>query len=283
MIDVTIRATDEFSLAGTEFGDGARAERVVLIAPATGVRRRLYRPFAEFLAAEGFAVVTWDWRGTGDSRPKSLRAFRVTMREWGERDLAGVIDWATVRYPDARLLVVGHSFGGQAVGLAPNRDRVRGLVTVGAQSGYWGHWPRPKRYLYAVLWYVAMPLVTDLAGYFPARLFRLGEDLPRGVALQWARWCRTPSYLGDWSGHRAFAAPILAIGFMDDPFAPPAAVDALHTRYGSRKQQRWSIAPEELGAARIGPLRVLPAGRHADSLARRGRLASGPVALAAVG
>jgi predicted alpha/beta hydrolase len=39
---------------------------------------------------------------------------------------------------------------------------------------------------------------------------------------------------------------------MDDPFAPPGAVDALHGQYGSRKQQRWSIAPEELGAPQIG-------------------------------
>src|ERR687893_2099743 len=144
MLDTIIRATDKFQLAATEFGDASRAERVALIAPATGVRRRLYIPFAEFLATEGFAVVTWDWRGTGDSRPESLRGFGATMRDWGERDLAGVIDWAATRYPSARLSVVGHNFGGQSVGLARNRDRVRRLVTVGAQSGYLGHWPRPR-------------------------------------------------------------------------------------------------------------------------------------------
>ena len=252
MIDLTIPATDGFPLGGTEFGEAAGAERVVLIAPATGVRRRLYRPFAVFLSGRGLTAVTWDWRGTGDSRPNSLRGFRTRMRDWGTRDLAGVIDWASARYPRARLMAVGHSFGGQSIGLAPNRDRLRALVTVGAQSGYWGHWPRPQRYMYATLWYAGVPMLTRLAGYFPARLFRLGEDLPRGVALEWARWCRRPSYLGDWSGHRVFTAPLLAIGFMDDAFAPPAAIDALHARYGSRKQQRWSIAPEELGASRIG-------------------------------
>ena len=252
MADVTIPAADGFALAASELGDPARAERVVLIAPATGVRRRLYRPLAEFLAAEGFGVVTWDWRGTGDSRPNGLRGFAGTMRDWGERDLAGVIDWAAARYASARLMALGHSYGGQAIGLAPNRERVRALVTVGAQSGYWGYWPRPRKYMYGALWYVAVPIATRVAGYFPARFFRLGEDLPRGVALQLARWCRTPSYLGDWSGHGAFTAPILSIGFMDDPFAPPLAVEALHVQYGSRAQQRWLIAPEELGAERIG-------------------------------
>src|SRR5918997_3735981 len=117
MPDLDIPAADGFSLAATLFGDdGGSAERVVLVAPATGVRRRLYRAFAEFLAGEGFDVVTWDWRGTGDSRPPSLRGVEATMRDWGQRDLAGVIDWAATRYAAARLSVVGHSFGGQAVG-----------------------------------------------------------------------------------------------------------------------------------------------------------------------
>jgi predicted alpha/beta hydrolase len=260
MIDLTIPAADGFALAATEFGHAAQAERVLLVAPATGVRRHLYKPFAEFLAAEGFAVVTWDWRGTGDSRPHSLRGFQATMREWGERDLAGVIAWASSRYPNAKLAVLGHSYGGQSVGLAKNRDRVTALVTVGAQSGYYGHWPAPQRYMYAALWYIAMPLASRIAGYFPARFFRLGEDLPRDVALQWARWCRTPAYLGDWSGHHAIKVPILAIGFMDDRFAPPAAVDALHARYGSKKQQRWSIAADELGAKQIGHFGFFRAG-----------------------
>lgn len=252
MADVIIPATDGFPLGGTEFGDASRAERVVLIAPATGVLRRLYRPFAEFLASQGLGVVTWDWRGTGDSRPRSLRGFRTRMREWGERDLAGVIEWASERYPHARLIVVGHSFGGQSVGLAPNRDRVQALVTIAAQNGYLGHWPRPRRYTYALLWYLAIPLVTRIAGYFPARLFRVGEDLPRGVALEWARWCRTPSYLGNWSGHRAFTAPILALSFADDPFAPRQAVEALLAEYGSREQAHRHLAPKDAGVPQIG-------------------------------
>ena len=53
-VDVTIPATDGLPVSGTEFGNTSPVERVVLIAPATGVRRRLYKPFAEFLAGGGF-------------------------------------------------------------------------------------------------------------------------------------------------------------------------------------------------------------------------------------
>ena len=252
MPDVIIPATDGFPLGGSEFGDAEKAERVVLVAPATGVRRRLYRPFAEFLAIQGLGAVTWDWRGTGDSRPRSLRGFRTRMRDWGARDLAGVIDWASERYPRARVFVVGHSFGGQSVGLAANRHRVKGLVAIAAQSGYWGHWPRPQRYRVALLWYLVLPLAARVAGYFPARLLRLGEDLPRGVALEWARWGRRRSYLGDWSGHRAFTAPILALSFADDPFAPRRAAEALLAEYGSPVQTHRHLAPKDLGVPQIG-------------------------------
>jgi predicted alpha/beta hydrolase len=252
MADIVIPATDGFPLGGTEFGDPSRVDRLVLVAPATGVRRRVYRAFADSLAGQGLGAVTWDWRGTGDSRPRSLRGFRTRMRDWGERDLAGVIDWAAARHAHTRLFVVGHSYGGQSVGLAQNRDLIRGLVAVGAQSGYWGHWPRPQRYKFALLWYLAMPLVTRAFGYFPAQLLRLGEDLPRGVALQWARWCRSPAYLGDWSGHRAFTAPILALSFADDSFAPRRAVDALLKEYGSRDQTHRHLAPKNVGVPHVG-------------------------------
>ena len=145
-----VSAADGFALAASWFGP-IEPERVVLVVPATGVRRRLYDAFGRFLAERGFGTLTWDWRGTGGSRPARLQAFEGSMRDWAERDLAGAISWATERFPSARLYGVGHSFGGQAVGLASNARRLRGLVTVAAQSGYWGHWPRPQRYGYALL------------------------------------------------------------------------------------------------------------------------------------
>jgi predicted alpha/beta hydrolase len=175
------------------------------------------------------------------------------MREhWAQRDLAGVIAWAATRFPGTPLTAVAHSFGGQALGLTPNAALLRAAVTVAAQSGYWGHWRPPAAWRYALLWYVAMPALTHMLGYFPARFFRLGEDLPHGVALQWARWCRTPDYLGDYTGHARFTAPLLVFGFSDDSYASPRAVDWLHARYSSASQERRHVRPGDLGVPHIG-------------------------------
>jgi predicted alpha/beta hydrolase len=250
--DLRIPASDGFALAATRYGPPSPA-RVVLISPATGVRRRLYDGYARFLADEGFGVLTWDWRGTGDSRPRTLRGFDAAMRgHWAERDLAGVIDWAAAEHPGAKLLAVGHSFGGQGIGLAPNAGRLSALILVAAQSGYWRLWPGASKYRYALLWYALMPALTRALGYFPARRLGIGEDLPKGVALEWARWCRSPAYLGDWRGHAALDVPLLALGFSDDPYAPEPAVRALVERYGSRQKTHRHVRPADVGAQHIG-------------------------------
>lgn len=103
-----------------------------------------------------------------------------------------------------RVAVVGHSVGGQLVGLLPDASRISALVTIGAQSGDWRLWPLPTRLAMAVLWYGLVPGVTHAVGYLPGSL-GIGEDLPAGVALEWARWCRTPGYLaGGGFGHFGF-------------------------------------------------------------------------------
>ena len=247
-----IAAADGLPLGASVYPPAAEPVGRVLVVPATGVARRLYDPFARHLAAAGFEVVTWDWRGTGDSRPASLRGFPASLRDWARVDLAGVIAWARERRPALPLLAVGHSFGGQSLGLAPEARHLAGAVTVAAQSGWWGHWPRPRRWVYALLWHVAMPGLSHLLGYFPSSRLGLGEDLPRGVALEWARWCRSPSYLGDWSGHRALAVPILALGFTDDAYAPAAAVDALHREYAAAAVERRQVSPADAGVRHIG-------------------------------
>ncbi|HHP7236846.1 alpha/beta hydrolase family protein, partial [Longibacter sp.] len=184
---LTIPACDGFLLSASCFGPD-RPDTVLVVAPATGVRRSLYRRMAEHLGQRGFAVITFDYRGTGGSRPDSLRGFEASMVDWAVEDLGGVIEWSSDRFPKAGRVVLGHSYGGCAVGLAPNAGLLDALVAIASPNAYWGYWPFPQRYGYAALWYAGMPALAHLCGYFPGRALGLGEDLPLGVALQWARW-----------------------------------------------------------------------------------------------
>lgn len=251
MSELEIAAADGFPLAAELRGE-REAGRLLLIAPATGVKRSFYRQIAGFFESRGWAVLTWDWRGIGGSRPASLRGFPGGMEDWAKKDRAGIESWAASHFPRARKAALGHSFGGQSMGFGGKKSQVEALVMVASQSGWWGHWPAPRKFLYAGLWHLLMPALTHSLGRYPARMLGGGEDLPKKVALDWARWCRNPEYFGRDTGHRDFRAPILAYGFADDPYAPQKAIEALLANYGSPDQELRFLTPEEAGLPAIG-------------------------------
>ena len=254
---VRVPARDGYTLAGTVYTPDTPAPPTVVIASATAVRRRYYDAFARFLASRGFRVLTFDYRGIGDSRPPSLRGFPAVMHEWGELDLSAVVDWAGKQWPGAPLLIVGHSVGGQLAGFVDSLDKVQAMLSVGAQSGYWRHWPRgPKAARMALNWYALIPGVARALGYVPGFL-GIGEDLPAGVAREWAAWGRRPHYLFDGYPERVarfarYRGPLRAHSFSDDPYAPRAAVAALLAFYAGAPVEHLHRAPAELAVPAVG-------------------------------
>ena len=250
-----IPALDGYRLAATLYEpDPARDRDVaVVIGSATAVPRGYYDAYARYLAGRGFWVLTFDYRGIGDSRPKRLSWFRATATQWGEEDLAGAIRWVSDHLQPKKLLVVGHSIGGQLLGLAINAGKVDAMLAVASQNGYWGHWPSPSRYRLAFTWWVTVPLVTRLWGYLPG-YFGTKEDLPGGVAREWARWCRTPGYLhGDRQrAYERFRGPLLAYSFDDDPYAPRTAVASLLAGYRNARAVHRHLSPADVGAPALG-------------------------------
>jgi len=236
---------------------GARA--TVLLHPATAVTQAYYEPFAAWLAGCGFNVVTYDYRGTGRSRPRSLRGYRVSMSDWIDEDVGAVTRWATSRFPGLPLLAVGHSMGGHAIGLSPETARLRAAVLIashaGATRGVRGFVERQRvRFVLRVL----APLLCALFGYMPGRRIGLGADLPREVMLQWAGWTSLPRYFFDdpaVDAERRMARvdiPLLVLGFDDDPWATPQAVDMLVSHFVNAPINRGTVRPREAGVPAIG-------------------------------
>ncbi|MGE3780004.1 MAG: alpha/beta fold hydrolase, partial [Pirellulaceae bacterium] len=195
--DFQLRALDGYALQATLIRppDGTTIEAGVILNSATGVHRRFYARFATYLAERhGFAVLTYDFRGIGGSRPSSFRDFNARFRDWPLLDMPAAIDWLRQEVKPARLFLIGHSAGGNLMGLAPNLSAIDAAVLVGSQLGYWRLWPASIRYAMAATWYVAVPLLSRLFGYVPGWL-GAGQHWPRGIATELARWCRHPDYL----------------------------------------------------------------------------------------
>jgi predicted alpha/beta hydrolase len=255
--DVVVPARDGYPLAASVFRPARPAATWIVVNPATAVPRTYYARFARFLCEQGFAVVTYDYRGIGGSRPRRLRGFPARMRDWAQQDAAGVMDWIDARH-GGPLVAVGHSFGGQALGLLPRPERLSGALIVGAQSGYWRHWPRWRGLVLGTLWRVVLPGLSAACGYYPASWLRMGEDMPAGVAQEWARWGLQPGYVTDADGgalrpgYARVAFPIRSYSFSDDTFAPPRAVEALLGFYTGATVERRALTPRDLGVGSIG-------------------------------
>lgn len=255
--EVALRAKDGYPLAATLYPAAARRRnRAVLICSGTGIPRGFYAAYASFLADRGFDALTFDYRGIGGSRPERLRGFAASMRAWGELDAAAALTWLRAELQPSRLLVVGHSAGGWLTALAPNNHAVDGMIAVASMSGYWGNMKSPERWRLALIWHV-LPTIVHAIGYLPGTL-GTKEDLPKGVALEWARWCRQRGYFFDDPRFDARArlatltCTVRAYQIADDPWGTPAAVQAMHRGYSRAAVETVQVAPGAIGARAIG-------------------------------
>jgi predicted alpha/beta hydrolase len=192
----------------------------------------------------------------GYNRPKSLDGFKASMSDWAELDATAAVNWMRERYHQLPLSYVGHSFGGQVLGLLSNNSEVSRALLVASQVGYWKLMTSPERYrVYVLLNLVGVPL-TRLLGYMPGWT-GLGEDLPKGVFLEWVKWVMSPRYLFDsklasLANFPKYRGALRALCFSDDPLATLPAVELLCAGFTSIKPDILTVAPADIGAAKLG-------------------------------
>jgi predicted alpha/beta hydrolase len=252
----TATARDGYELAATRFPAEGAAWATLCLAGAMGVRQDFYAPYARFLAQNGIHVLTFDYRGSGWSRPKRLADFATSLTEWAELDLDAMLAEARSPAPHLPLLCVGHSLGGQILGLAPHGEGVRAIVNVTAGSGYYKLNEKMAVHV-RLLWFFVMPLLLPFFGFFPGKRLRMIGDLPLGVAWQWRRWCLHPDYVLSEGGdcYARFArvrAPLLSLSFTDDPMISRRAIERVEESYPNARVESRHIAPRDLGFEGIG-------------------------------
>jgi predicted alpha/beta hydrolase len=223
----------------------------VVLTAAMGVQQDYYAPFAAHLAGRGFDALTWDYRGVGASRPAPPRG--LGLMTWARVDLEAALRWALAR--GGPVLVVGHSLGTQLLGFAPSAPEVAAVVGVASQSGDWRNWPFPADLGMFLLSHLLLPGIGAVFGKVPKGL--LGEEIPKGPILDWARWIRSRGYLLSEGDHvpdlfGRLTCPMRGISIDDDRYAPRGAVDALYRLYANARVERLHLVPREHGVEAIG-------------------------------
>jgi predicted alpha/beta hydrolase len=255
----TLTAADGYRLGAMLYAPPAAARGQIVVGAATGVPQRFYKRFAEHAAARGFATLTLDYRGIGLSKPATLVGFEMDYRDWARQDLAAAVEH--MARDGLPLYLVGHSYGGQALGLMPNHTKVAGLYTFGTGAGWHGWMPLVERLRVQAMWHLVAPPLVAWKGYFAWSLLGLGEDLPLPVYRQWRRWCAKPRYFFDDPASSPqqllvdFAAvrtPIVAANALDDLWALPASREAFMAAYTGSPVIARDLDPKLLGIGPIG-------------------------------
>jgi predicted alpha/beta hydrolase len=249
-----VETADGQKIAARFFEPQGASRGAVLIVPAMGCSQDYYRPFAEWLAAQGFTAATFDYRGTGLSRTGALRGFKADILDWARLDCAAMVD----ALPQRPLYWIGHSLGGQILAMVPNRDSIKKAITVATGSGYWLENVPSLRLKVWWLWFFLVPLTLPLFGYFPGKALRKVGDLPKGVMAQWRRWCLNREYAVGVEGdavraqYAAVRTPIVSLSFVDDEMMSAANTESIHGFYSAAPRKMKRLAPQDIGARRIG-------------------------------
>lgn len=256
---VSIPCRDGYALSANIWLPPDEPRGSVIVSSATGVLARYYARYAAFLSEQGYRVLTYDYRGIGGSRPASLRGAGFIWRDWGDLDFDAAVRWMRQRDPVGPLVAVGHSIGGFLPGFAAAAVEVDRFLSVGAQYAYWRDYAPAQRWQMFARWHLFMPALTALCGYFPGRRLGWLEDLPAGVAREWAfRKARLehsyPAQERDEVIRRfaAVRAPILAVSMSDDEYGTPPAIERGLSYYRNAHREHVRLTPQALGETRVG-------------------------------
>lgn len=253
---VRVVADDGYRLGATLFETaGGNNEVCVLVNGAAGVPQDYYAGYARFLAEQGFSVLTYDYRGVGASRMSHWLGAAPALPDWGARDLPAAIDWLTRERAGYGLAVLGHAFGGQALGQAWNNYLIRGLLGISTTLACHTLWPYHLRPLVWLLRRLPLSLAVRLL----QRPLAANSELSLAATADWMRWCRNQDFsrregdpvLGDQFGSYRGRLRLYCIG--DDALhAPLQAVAALGRAYANAGVELVKVRPRDWGVPAIG-------------------------------
>lgn len=261
METIQVQKPNGKTITATVFAPSSPLGRTMLISVATGMKQTFYYKFAKYCAEEhGYHVYTYDYTDIGLSRSKDLRGSETSYTTWGAEDYPAMVRFLQEAHPEQPIYLIGHSFGGNCLGMSEVSNDLAAIVTVASQQGYWRNMNPYHRQFVRFIFAVSMPFLTRLFGYFPSNTHGLGEDLPKEVLFDWAKVILKPegvtSLVNKESSYfERITRPILMLSLEDDTYAPKQSVDNLASVYAtSAPVERKNILPKDGNADSIGHL-----------------------------
>ena len=263
---INVVCADGYKLSARYFkSKNTKANEVILICSATAMKQTLYREFAQWLNDKGYSVLTFDYRGVGDSLYVPLRDCKARMTDWFTLDIPAAIDTLlNLESRHQKITMIGHSAGGAYLGLVHNIEKVKKVVSVGSGTGHANGLPIKTRAVAIYMFKFLFPLVSRKIGYCPVKSVGMGVNLPPDIGLQWGEICLNDGHVNVFLNktvhrefHKKVTCPITYFRAIDDEITSDKNMRGLMPFYPNAHDQKIiELQPEKYGLDKIGHINM---------------------------
>ena len=216
-----------------------RARATAILLHSSMASRRIWnspreRGFSAVLAEHGIRTLALDFRGHGESGTPAARGGDWMFDDLVREDLPALARAARERWPNDRLVFIGHSLGGHVALAAVGTGVAEADAVAVIAANVWLPSEEPNLFVRARKAAVVrcMRALTRARGYFPARALRLGSDdeaarYVEGWTRNWDRdgWASADGNIDYFAAMAGIRIPVLALSSLADEFlcTPQAA------------------------------------------------------------
>ncbi|MEL6733289.1 MAG: alpha/beta fold hydrolase [Bacteroidota bacterium] len=266
--ELSIECEDGFKLAGTIFIPTEKIKSAIMIAPATGIKRQFYKRFAKYLSDKGFVVLTFDNRGIGESKGESINSSNPSLTNWGILDMTAALECLKNQFPNVEYHLIGHSAGGQLVGLMKNAKSLKSMFNFGSSSGSLQYSKFPFRLKSSFWLNFYIPISNLIFGHTKSQWVGMGEPLPKEVGKEWTRWCNGKGYVNvdlntkiEEHLYDELEFNSMWVHAEDDEIANYENVKDMIRVYSKIKSKIITISPKEYGFKDLGHMKFFSSKR----------------------
>ncbi|GAA6172575.1 alpha/beta fold hydrolase [Colwellia sp. KU-HH00111] len=260
---------DHYALAATIYVPSKNIKAAILIGPATGIKRQFYASFASFLADNGYGVITFDNRGIGDSLVGNVKASDASLQCWGEKDMPAALEQLKKAFPNTHYHLIGHSAGGQLVGLMHNAMDFTSIFNFACSSGQLKNMSPLHAIKAHFFMNIFIPFSNGIFGHTKSQWFGMGEPLPKKVAQQWRAWCNGEGYVKSSFGktihnhlYDDLSVPSMWVNATDDFIAINANVKDMLTVFTQLNAETVTLSPKDYALDEIGHMKFFSRKSH---------------------
>ncbi|MBN3859972.1 hypothetical protein GKC56_05565 [Neisseriaceae bacterium PsAf] len=160
-------------------------QQPILFATGTGIKQSFYMKFCTWLCEEkNHPVFIFDFNDIGESLFIPLKESKAAIRDWGQYDIPAAIDLLCQKTGVDEIILVGHSVGGQLMGIVHNYEKISKITAISSSTGFVGNMLPAYRRKALFFFNIYIPICNFLFGYTKSEKVNMGENLPKEVARE---------------------------------------------------------------------------------------------------